>query len=148
MNLKRVLTKEVITDDLEGETKEEIIDSLIALLTNAGKIKDPAKVRACILDREGKMTTGMEAGIAIPHGKTDAVDELVGCVGIKKGGVDFKALDGKPSNIFIMTVSPLHKTGPHVQFLAEISRILREESQRTRLLDAGSKEEIYSIICG
>jgi PTS system nitrogen regulatory IIA component len=148
MNLKRVLNKEVITADLKGETKEEIIDSLIDLLVNSGKVKDPDKVRACIMDREAKMTTGMEAGIAIPHGKTEAVDELIACVGIKKDGVDFKALDGKPSNIFIMTISPLHKTGPHVQFLAEISRILREESQRARLLEAGSSDEIYSIICG
>jgi len=148
MNLKRVLNKEVISVDLEGETKEEIIDSLVALLSKAGKIKDSARVRSCILEREAKMTTGMEAGVAIPHGKTDAVDELVGCIGIKKSGVDFQALDGKPSNIFIMTVSPLHKTGPHVQFLAEISRILREESERKRLLDASSVDEIYSIVCG
>ncbi|MBI9107708.1 MAG: PTS sugar transporter subunit IIA [Spirochaetales bacterium] len=148
MNLKRVLNKEVISADLKGETKEEIIDSLVALLFNAGKVKDAAKVKQCILERESKMTTGMEAGIAIPHGKTDAVDELVGCIGIKKGGVDFKALDGKPSNIFVMTVSPLNKTGPHVQFLAEISRLLREESQRARLLEAESSEEIFSIFCG
>ncbi len=147
MNLKRVLTKEVMTADLQGETKEEIIDSLIALLANAGKIKDAGKVRTCILEREEKMTTGMEAGIAIPHGKTDAVDELVGCIGIKKGGVDFKALDGQPSSIFIMTVSPVNKTGPHVQFLAEISRLLRDSSQRETLLKAESADEIYSIFC-
>lgn len=147
MNLKRVLTKEVMTSDLKGETKEEIINSLVALLSNAGKIKDADQVRACILEREAKMTTGMEAGIAIPHGKTDAVEELVGCIGIRKEGVDFKALDGKPSNIFIMTVSPANKTGPHVQFLAEISRLLRDNSQRERLLNAESADEIYSVFC-
>ena len=142
MNLKRVLTKEVITVGLEGNTKEEIIDSLVSLLEKGGKISDVDKVRNCILERESKMSTGMEAGIAIPHGKTDAVKELVACIGIKKEGVDFKALDGQPSSIFIMTVSPLNKTGPHVQFLAEISRVLREAPLRTKLLEAGSAEEI------
>ncbi|MDC7228042.1 MAG: PTS sugar transporter subunit IIA [Spirochaetales bacterium] len=148
MILSEILTKEVITVDLKGDTKEEIIDSLIDLLDSAGRISDREKVRECILERESKMSTGMEAGVAIPHGKTDAVNELVGCVGIKKDGVDFKSFDGEPSRIFIMTVSPLHRTGPHVQFLAEISRLLREPEERQKLLDAGCAEEIQSIICG
>lgn len=148
MDLRKILTKNVITDDLKGETKEEIIDSLIDLLTKAGKIKDRQKVKICIMERETKMSTGMEAGIAIPHGKCEAVEELVGCVGIKKGGVDFEAFDKKPSRIFIMTVSPIHRTGPHVQFLAEISRLLREESIRESLIEAASADEVYKIICG
>ena len=148
MNLRKILNKDVITDDLKGETKEEIIDSLIDLLEASGKINDREKVKKCIMDREAKMSTGMEAGIAIPHGKSDAVDELVGCVGITKQGVDFEALDGNPSRIFIMTVSPVHRTGPHVQFLAEISRLLRAPEDRDSLLKAKSVDEIYSIICG
>lgn len=148
MDLRKILTKEVITDDLKGETKEEVIDSLLDLLSSAGKIKDRQKVKACIMDREAKMSTGMEAGIAIPHGKCDAVEELVGCVGIKKGGVDFDAFDKNPSTIFIMTVSPVHRTGPHVQFLAEISRLLRDGIERKRLIEAKSVDEIHTIICG
>ena len=148
MDLRKILTKDVITNDLKGETKEEIIDSLIDLLTAAGKIKDRQKVKICIMEREAKMSTGMEAGIAIPHGKCEAVEELVGCVGIKKGGVDFEAFDKQPSKIFIMTVSPIHRTGPHVQFLAEISRILRNESARKSLVEAASVEVIQKIICG
>ena len=148
MDLRKILTKDVITNDLKGETKEEVIDSLIELLVSAGKITDRRKVKACILDREAKMSTGMESGIAIPHGKSDAVEELVGCLGISKEGVDFDAFDKKPSRIFIMTVSPLQRTGPHVQFLAEISRLLRDETERKNLLEAKSVDEIYSIICG
>lgn len=148
MNLRKILTKDVITDDLKGETKEEIIDSLIELLAGAGRISNREAVKKCIMEREAKMSTGMEAGIAIPHGKTDAVDELVGCVGIKKDGVDFNSFDKKPSRIFIMTVSPMHRTGPHVQFLAEISRLLKDPEERQALIDAGSVDEIHSIICG
>lgn len=148
MNLRKILTKDLITDDLQGDTKEEIIDSLIELLFSAGKISDREKVKECIMDREAKMSTGMEAGIAIPHGKSDAVEELVGCVGIKKGGVDFNAFDGQPSRIFVMTVSPLHRTGPHVQFLAEISRLVRDPAERKKLIEADSVDAIHKIICG
>ncbi len=148
MNLRKILTKDVITDDLKGETKEEIIDSLIDLLVSAGKISNREKVKTCIMERESKMSTGMEAGVAIPHGKSDAVDELVGCVGIKKGGVDFDAFDKQPSQIFVMTISPLNRTGPHVQFLAEISRLLRDPKERKMLVEAESVDKIYKIICG
>lgn len=148
MNLHKILTNDVITIDLKGDNKEEVIDSLIDLLVSAGKIKDRETVKKCIMEREAKMSTGMEAGIAIPHGKTDAVDELVGCVGIKKEGVDFDAFDKNPSRIFIMTVSPLHRTGPHVQFLAEISRLLKDQKSRDALVNAESVEEVSSIIFG
>ncbi len=147
MDLKRVLTEELITTDLKGNTKTEIIDSLIELLSVSGKISDKAKVRECIFDREAKMSTGMETGIAIPHGKTDAVDELVACVGITREGIDFKSLDGLPSRIFIMTVSPAHRTGPHVQFLAEISRVLRDDEHRQKLMAAETPADVYRIIC-
>jgi PTS system nitrogen regulatory IIA component len=148
MYLRKILSKDVITDNLVGETKGEIIDSLIGLLAGTGKISDPAEVKSCIMERESKMSTGMEAGIAIPHGKCEAVDELVGCLGISKNGVDFGAFDNQPSRIFIMTVSPVHHTGPHVQFLAEISRLLHSEADRNRLIEAASVNEIFSIICG
>ena len=148
MELRKILTLDVITDDLKGDTKEEIIDSLIELLAAPGKISDRAAVKECIMDREARMSTGMENGVAIPHGKSESVGQLVGCIGIKKRGVDFDALDGKPSRIFIMTVSPPVGTGPHVQFLTEISRILHDSEQRRRLVEAGSVEEIHSIMCG
>jgi PTS system nitrogen regulatory IIA component len=148
MDLRKILTKSVITDDLKGETKEEVIDSLLDLLFKAGKITDIQQVRACIMEREDRMSTGMESGVAIPHGKSSAVEELVGCVGIKKGGVDFDAFDKQPSRIFIMTISPVHRTGPHVQFLSEISRLLRDEDVRESLIEATSVDEIYKIICG
>jgi mannitol/fructose-specific phosphotransferase system IIA component (Ntr-type) len=101
-----------------------------------------------VLAREGKMSTGMEHGIAIPHGKTDTVKKLVVGVGIHREGVDFESLDGQPAHIFIMTVSPLNKSGPHIQFLAEISRILGNAAVRERLLAAGDQGEIIALLSG
>ena len=109
---------------MKGDSKQEIIENLLDILVNTGKVKNRAPALEALLEREAKMSTGIQQGVAIPHGKTDAVDGLLACVGIKKDGVDFEALDEIPSKIFIMTLSPLTRTGPHVQFLAEISRVL------------------------
>ncbi len=146
MNLRKVLNKNVAELELQGSSKQEIIENLLDILVKTGKVKDRAVALEALLEREAKMSTGIQQGIAIPHCKTDAVNELLACVGIVKNGVDFKALDGIPSKIFIMTLSSLTRTGPHVQFLAEISRVLTNESMRDKLINAGSKEELISLI--
>ena len=146
MNLKKILNKNVAELKLQGSSKQEIIENLLDILVQTGKVKDRSAALEALLEREAKMSTGIQQGIAIPHCKTDGVDELLACVGIKKEGVDFKALDGIPSKIFIMTLSPLTRSGPHVQFLAEISRVLTNEDMRTKLINAGSEEELISLI--
>lgn len=146
MNLKKILNKNVAELELQGGSKQEIIENLLDILVKAGKVKDRAVALKALLEREAKMSTGIQQGIAIPHCKTDSVDELLACVGIVKNGVDFEALDGIPSKIFIMTLSPLTRTGPHVQFLAEISRVLTNEEMRVKLINAGTKEELISLI--
>ncbi|MCK5197231.1 MAG: PTS sugar transporter subunit IIA [Spirochaetales bacterium] len=146
MNLKKILNKNVAELELRGSSKQEIIENLLDILVKTGKVKDRAVALEALMAREAKMSTGIQQGIAIPHCKTDAVNELLACVGIKKDGVDFEALDGIPSKIFIMTLSPLTRTGPHVQFLAEISRVLTNEDMRTKLINAGSGDELISLI--
>ena len=146
MNLKKVMNEDVIALDLKGSTKEEVISALLDILMNTGRVKDRDKAMACLLEREAKMSTGMQNGVAIPHGKTDAVDELIACVAVKKEAIDFQSLDGNPSRIFIMTLSPLYRTGPHIQFLAEIGKLLKESECREKIIQAGSKKEILDIL--
>ena len=148
MNVKKPLTVETISLDLKGATKEDILAEMVELLTASGHIRDREAVLKAILEREKRMSTGMQNGIAIPHGKTDSVDCLVAALGIKRGGVDFGALDGQPSTIFVMTVSPDSRTGPHIQFLAEISRPLNDAAVRARLLAAASREEVLHLLIG
>ena len=104
MNLRTVLTPETVNLHLKGTSKEAIIDELLDMLVQAGKVKDKAVARACVLDREQKMSTGMKHGIAIPHGKTDSVSDLVACIGISDHPVDFDSRDQEPCRIFIMTL--------------------------------------------
>jgi PTS system nitrogen regulatory IIA component len=146
MSLLKYLTLDTVTSDLGGTTKEGIIESLLDILVRTGKVKDRAASLEAVLARERRLSTGMENGIAIPHGKTDAVEELVAAVGITRTPVDFSAQDKKPCRIFIMTLSPSHRTGPHIQFLSEISDLLRSESLRARLLEAQDGREIIQIL--
>lgn len=131
---------------IESDTKEGIITEMVDLLHSEGKINDEAAVLKAVLDREAQMSTGMQYGVAIPHGKTAAVDRIVTVVALKKEGVDFASLDGKPSKIFIMTVSSTLMAGPHIEFLSEVSRILTKPSVRTCLLKARTRDDVLSIL--
>ena len=146
MNLKKVLSKESIVARLKAETKPAVIEELVDAIAWTGKIKNRDAALQAVLNREDKMSTGMQNGIAIPHGKTDAVEELLIAIAIKPDGVDFDAMDGQPCNIFIMTLSPENRVGPHIQFLAEISKVLGNETLREKLINATSAEEILKIL--
>jgi PTS system nitrogen regulatory IIA component len=131
---------------LKGTTKQEIIQELLDLLVKSGKIKNREAAEAAIMDREHKMSTGMKHGIAIPHGKTQTIHDLVACIGISDQPVDFDSLDHEPCRIFIMTLSPIDKTGPHLQFLAEISLLFKSSEKRAEILAAASSEQVLKIL--
>ena len=149
MNLKKVLSTDTVVLELKSATKEAVIEEMVDLLVSAGKIRsEGAREEAlkAVLERERKMSTGMQNGIAIPHGKTDAVDSLVAALAVKREGIDFGSLDGRPATIFIMTISPDNRTGPHIQFLAEISRHLNDAQVREQILHADSKQAILDVL--
>jgi PTS system nitrogen regulatory IIA component len=146
MNLKTVLTAETINLHLKGSTKEEIINELLDILAAAKKIQDRDAAYAAVMDREQKMSTGMKHGIAIPHGKSATIHDLVACIGISDQPVDFDSLDHEPCRIFIMTLSPVEKTGPHLQFLAEISLLFKSSEKRQEILNAASSADILKIL--
>jgi len=148
MNLKKVLSPDTVWVDLKADTKQGIIEEMVGRLAAAGKISDPEAVLQAVLEREEKMSTGMQNGVAIPHGKTDAVKALVAAVGLNKAGVDFDSMDGEPSTIFIMTISPLKRRGPHMQFLAEVSRLIGQASERIKLLACNTHNEIHELLTG
>jgi fructose-specific phosphotransferase system IIA component len=141
-----LVTRENIIIDLKGETKQEIISEMVNLLDNNGMLQNRDEVLADVLNREKTMSTGMEHGIALPHAKTDGVDSIAVAVGIKKKGIDFDSLDGEKSRVFIMTVSPKKTTGPHIQFLAAVGSLLKDEEIREQVISANSREEILFLL--
>ena len=145
MKLKNILSPELITVELRGTNKKEIIQELLGLLVKAGRVSEVDTVLGELMERERKMSTGIQHGVAIPHAKTRAVKSLVACIGIKRDGIDFQSLDGEPSRIFIMTLSPIDRVGPHVQFLAEISMVIKTEEAREQLIQAKNPQEVLAV---
>lgn len=146
MNLKKILTKDSILPELKADTKRGVIEEMIGFMVASGKVADRAATIQAVLAREAKMSTGMQNGIAIPHGKTNAVNQLVAAIAIHRAGVDFAAMDGKPSHIFIITLSPENRAGPHIQFLAEISKVLSRPELRAKLLNAATSDEVLNLL--
>jgi len=146
MNLKTVINTDTIDLNLKGSTKKEIINELLDILHKTGKIQDREAALTAVMDREEKMSTGMKHGIAIPHGKTGTTQDLVACIGISEKPVDFDSLDKQPCRIFIMTLSPVEKTGPHLQFLAEVSLLFKSAEKREEILAAKTPEEVLEIL--
>jgi len=132
---------------LAGETKEEIISELVDILVTEGRVLHRDVVLRDVFEREKAMGTGMENGIALPHAKTDGVDDLEVAIGIKKEGVDFGAMDGKKSRIFILIISPQKDSGgPHIQFLACISSILIDPQVRVNLINIDTPEKAVELL--
>ena len=146
MNLKKLLNRDNILLELKSEEKVEIIEELVDLLVKAGKVQNKQAALQVVLEREKKMSTGLEQGIAVPHGKTDSVKELVVALALKMEGVDFASIDDRPSRIFIMTISPASHSGPHIQFLAEISRLLNHEDIRNEILKSESPDQVIKAL--
>jgi len=146
MNLKKILTRDSILPELRADTKRGVIEEMISFMAAAGMVSDRTDAVQALLAREEKMSTGMQNGVAIPHGKTNAVDQLVAAVAVHRAGVNFAAMDGKPSHIFVITLSPENRAGPHIQFLAEISKVLSRPELREKLLNAVTADEIFNLL--
>jgi fructose-specific phosphotransferase system IIA component len=131
---------------LKGETKEAVITELIDLLEMRGKLIDRDAALSDVLQREKTMSTGMQHGIALPHGKTDGVEEIAVAVGTKREGIDFDSLDGEKSRLFILIVSPRKTAGPHIQFLAAISGVLKDEDVREEIIAADNREFAATLL--
>jgi PTS system nitrogen regulatory IIA component len=132
---------------LQGDTKEAVIEELLAVLVRNEAVRDAAAARDAVWTREKSMSTGMQYGIAIPHGRTDGVDQLVCAVGLKREGVEFDSIDGQPARIIVLTLSPKAAAAPHVQFMSSISQVLGGEG-REALLACRTATGMYNVLAG
>ena len=142
------LCKEAMRVDMKSTNKDDVISELVEILIAAGRLdkKDKKKVLEVLIAREALGSTAIGQGIAIPHGKSDSVDQLIGCLGISKQGVNFDSLDGEPSHIFFLLIAPIDSAGPHLKALARISRLLKDKFVRDRLKNAENEEAMMGII--
>jgi fructose-specific phosphotransferase system IIA component len=146
MILTQILEPACIKVPLQGKNKEAIITELVDVLNAGGFLQNKDSVLQAVLAREQLRSTGIGSGIAIPHGKCKGVRELVMAMGISPQGVDFQSIDEKPVYIVVLLVSPLDKTGPHIQALARISRLMLDEDFKNKIQHSSSAQELYDLI--
>jgi fructose-specific phosphotransferase system IIA component len=146
MILTQILQPDCIKVPVESRDKEAVITELVDTLDAKGLLSDRDSVLEAVLIRERIQSTGTGAGIAIPHGKCNAVKELVLAIGIAHEPIEFNSIDGKPVTILILLVSPADQTGPHIQALATISRLMLNEEFRQQLEKVTSADEVYALL--
>ena len=146
MRITELLTKETIQLNISSDSKSGVIDELVTVLDKAGKLQDVQEFKKAILNREAQSTTGIGEGIAIPHGKCDAVKKPGLAAMVIKNGVDFDSLDGEPVTLLFLIAAPNTKDNVHLDVLSKLSVLMMDEHFSDSLRNASSVEEFLSII--
>jgi len=145
MKILDVLQKEAIISDLKSQDKKGILEELVAPIALITGVNHKDLVRV-LMDREQLGSTGIGGGIGIPHGKLKQLESLALGFGLSRKGVDFESMDNQPTHIFFLLVTPENSTGLHLKMLARVSRILKHDQFKEKLLSAANTDEILSII--
>nr|HID58961.1 PTS sugar transporter subunit IIA [Desulfobacterales bacterium] len=139
------LKKRAIIPGLKSQSKEGVLEELAKPLAEISHIPVEDLVQV-LLEREHLGSTGIGGGVAIPHGKVKSLRSLLIAFGRSEKGIDFEAIDGKPTHIFFLIITPEDSTGMHLEILAKISKLLKDNTFKEELMAASDREEIYEII--
>ena len=142
MKITDVIDEHLVQLGLPGSTKEEIINSMIELISKSSKVSDKEKIRVAIFEREKIMSTGVGNGFAIPHGKSDGVTDMAAAFAVTANPIDYQSLDEKPVRLVFLLVGKDTMVGPHIKLLSRISRLMGKEEFRNRLLGMQSPQEV------
>ncbi|UXH43737.1 fructose-specific PTS transporter subunit EIIC [Rossellomorea vietnamensis] len=146
MRITELLTKDTIQLHISSHSKNGVIDELVSVLDQSGKLQDRDEFKKAILNREAQSTTGIGEGIAIPHAKTSAVKAPAIAFGKSEAGVDYESLDGEPAHLFFMIAATEGANQTHLEALSRLSSMLMDVDVRKALLKAGTEEEVLEII--
>lgn len=144
--ISELLEEDLIILELEEKDKISVIKRLGKILVEKKYIIDEEKFFEDILQRENLESTGIGSGIAIPHACTKSIKRTVVAFGRSKEGVDFSSIDGKPSHIIFLIAAPKEQKSEYIMTLAKVSKLLKKEENRKKLLAAETKEEILRLI--
>jgi len=145
MKISDILDEKLVATNLPGNSKDQIINALIDLVGQSPKVLDKEKMRTAIFEREKIMSTGVGNGFAIPHGKTDAVSDIVAAFGVTAEPIPYQSLDDKPVRLVFLLVGKENLVGPHIKLLSRISRLMNKEDFRGKLLDAKTPQDVLTI---
>jgi PTS system fructose-specific IIC component/PTS system nitrogen regulatory IIA component len=146
MFLYEIFPPELIKVGLEAEDKEEAFEEMVDQFCQAVKTNAREEILESLRIRESKMSTGIQKGIAIPHGKTNAVDAVYGILGISKKGVDYDALDGEPVYLLFMMLAPPKDTEQHLRLLKRLAELLDNPQFYTDLITQVDAQGAHGIM--
>lgn len=146
MRLTDILSPERIRTDLVVPDKSAAIAAMVDILAETGGIRDRDDVLRAVLDRESTRSTGIGNGLAVPHGKCRGCPGLVMAFAKLLHPIDFESIDGKPVDLVVLLASPPDQAGPHIQALAQFSRLMLMEDFRRRIEGADSPRGVYEVI--
>lgn len=146
MKITDFLDVKTVSPALDHGEKNAVLEELAELLAANHSELEKKKVLEVLLERERISTTAIGEGVAIPHGKLAGVDRVVGAFARSPKGVDFASLDGGPTHLFFALIAPENAAADHLKALARISRLLKDEAFRRRLMAGETAEELFTII--
>lgn len=146
MLLQEIFPASRIKVELEAEDKDEVFEELVDIFVRSCGIEGRDVILAAIQEREEKMSTGIKTGIALPHGKTDAVEGVGGAIGISSKGIDYDALDGEPVHLIILLISSKTDSELHLKILKKIANLLENSEFYQHIKDADNPEKAYEIL--
>jgi nitrogen PTS system EIIA component len=145
MKIVEFLQPAAVVDDLVGTSAQTVLGELARPLAAAHKL-DAQRLIDTLIEREKLGSTGIGDGVAIPHGKVPGLPVLMASFGRSKTGVDFSAIDGKPTYLFFTLFAPENSAGAHLKALARISRIFKNPAFRETIMKAKDAAEMYRFI--
>src|SRR5512143_3407734 len=145
MKIVEFLRPECVIHDLTGKTGPAVLGELCRPLAQAQKV-DAQRLLETLLEREKLGSTGIGEGVALPHGKVAGLPALMASFGRAPEGIDFRAIDGRPTHLFFTLFAPENSAGAHLKALARISRIFKNSAFRDAIMKAQSAEEIFRLI--
>ena len=146
MRILDIVPPEAVVDGLRSETKEGVLRELSEVVCRLLPPLSPDRLAAILMEREALGSTGIGEGVAIPHGKVPGIERLVAAFGRSPEGVQFASLDGKPARLFFLVVAPENSAGMHLKALARISRLLKDERFRRKLLAAEGADGLLQVL--
>jgi PTS system nitrogen regulatory IIA component len=136
MRLRDIFTPERIILHLQSHEKHEVFRELADRMAGSYGIREKEKILEAVQLREKKMSTGIQKGIAIPHGKCSAVAQVSGVIGISRAGIDYDALDGEPVHLLFFLVSPEDDPKTHLDVLKDVAHLLEIPDFYAAIMDA------------
>jgi len=147
MNLQDIFLPPLIKVNLEAEDKNEAFKELVTHYCKINNSSSYNQILDAVVKREAKMSTGIHKGIAVPHGKTDAVKKICGALGISEKGVQYDSLDGEPVYLLFMIVSPVEDSDNFLWMLKHLAQLIEIPQFQTELRSQKDPQSAFNVIC-